>query len=158
MINLNPFYARGLVEYAESLDMLPILYEEASGILDGSGGTETERGGAEALVRFMRAFVPRGNRKSALKKFVALARDRLGIIDVEITAPHPLSPEQVTALSEGIRRSLKKPTKSPKVSVKLDESLLGGVRVTAGNRMIDYSIKQKISRLKGILREKVVRP
>jgi hypothetical protein len=165
MINLNSFYARGLVEYAEALDMLPILYEEASGILDGSGETEIGRG-ADALIRFMRA-VPRRNRKSVLKKFTALARDRLGIIDVEITAPHPLSPEQLSALSEGIRRPPEKngkpakPAKSPAVSVRIDESLLGGVRVIAGNRMTDYSIKQKIFRLREILcelREKVVRP
>ncbi|MDR1515402.1 MAG: hypothetical protein LBS45_06890, partial [Synergistaceae bacterium] len=106
MINLSSFYARGLVEYAESLDMLPILYEEASGILDGSGGTGMGRG-AEALVRFMRA-LPRRSRKLALKKFVVLAHDKLGMIDVEITSPRPLSPEQLSALSEGIRRSIKK--------------------------------------------------
>jgi hypothetical protein len=151
MINLNSFYARGLLEYAESLDMLQILYEEASGILDGSGGYETGRG-AEALIRFMRA-VPRKGRKPTLKKFAALAHDKLGMIDVEVTAPHPLSPEQLSALSEGIRRSLKK---NPALSVKLDESLLGGVKVTAGGRMTDYSIKRKIFRLEMSLREKVV--
>jgi hypothetical protein len=154
MINLNAFYARGLVEYAESLNILPLMYEEASGILcqpDGSGGTEAGRG-TEALVRFMRA-VPRRNRKSVLKKFAALAHDKLGMIDVEVTAPYPLSPEQLSALSEGIRRSLEK---NPVMSVKLDGTLLGGVRVIAGNRMTDYSIRRKISRLRGILREKVV--
>jgi F0F1-type ATP synthase delta subunit len=151
MISLNLFYARGLVEYAESLDILPILYEEASRILDGSGGTETGQG-TDALVRFMRA-VPRRNRKAVLKKFTALAHDKLGMIDVEVTAPHPLSPEQLSALSEGIRRSLEK---NPVISVKLDESLLGGVRIIAGNRMTDSSIKRKIFRLRGTLREKVV--
>jgi hypothetical protein len=151
MINLGSFYARGLVEYAESLDMLPILYEEASGILDGSGGTEMGRG-ADALIRFMRA-LPRKSRKPALKKFVALARGKLGIIDVEIIAPRPIAPEQLSALSEKIRRSLKK---NPALSVRIDGSLLGGVRVIEGNRMTDYSISRKIFRLREVLREKVV--
>ncbi|MDR1020554.1 MAG: F0F1 ATP synthase subunit delta [Synergistaceae bacterium] len=151
MINLNSFYARGLVEYAESLGMLPVLHEEASGILDGHAAAETNRA-TDALIRFMRA-VPRRDRRSVLKKFAALARDRLGMIDVDVTAPRPLSPEQLSALSDGIRRSLKK---NPVVSVRLDESLLGGVRVIAGNLMADYSIKQKISRLRRALREKVV--
>ncbi|MDR1514802.1 MAG: F0F1 ATP synthase subunit delta [Synergistaceae bacterium] len=150
-MNLDSFYARGLVEYAESLDMLPILYEVASGILDGLGGTERGRG-TDALIRFMRA-VPRGNRRSVLKKFAALTRGKLGIIDVEVTAPRPLSPEQLSALSEGIGRALKK---KPVVSVKLDDSLIGGIRVIAGNRMTDYSIRQKIFRLKQDIREKVV--
>jgi F0F1-type ATP synthase delta subunit len=109
----------------------------------------------EALVRFMRA-VPRKSRKSVLKKFAALAHDKLGMIDVEVSTPSPLSSEQLSALSEGIRRSLKTLEKNPVVSVKLDGSLLGGVRVIAGNRMTDYSIRRKISRLRGILRGKVV--
>ncbi|MDR1515847.1 MAG: F0F1 ATP synthase subunit delta [Synergistaceae bacterium] len=151
MINLDSLYARGLLEYAESLNMLPILYEEASGILDGREVTKMGPG-TDALIRFMRA-VSRGNRKSVLKKFAAAAHDKLGITDVEVTAPSPLSPEQLSVLSDGLRRSLKK---NPVLSVRLDDSLLGGVRVIAGNRMIDYSIKQKISRLRGILHEKVV--
>jgi F-type H+-transporting ATPase subunit delta len=151
MIKLDSLYARGLVEYAESLDMLPILYEVASEILDGSGGTE-KKNGTDALIRFMRA-IPRRDRRSVLKKFSALAHDKLGIIDVDVTAPYPLSPEQLSTLSEGIRMSLKK---NPAVSVKLDDSLIGGVRVIAGNRMTDYSIKQKIFRLKQDIREKVV--
>jgi F-type H+-transporting ATPase subunit delta len=75
------------------------------------------------------------------------------MIDVEITSPRPLSPEQLSALSEGIRRSIKK---NPELSVRLDDSLLGGVRVIAGNRMTDYSIGRKILRLREVLREKVV--
>ncbi|MDR1651655.1 MAG: F0F1 ATP synthase subunit delta, partial [Synergistaceae bacterium] len=81
------------------------------------------------------------------------AHDKLGMIDVEITSPRPLSPEQLSALSEGIRRSIKK---NPELSVRLDDSLLGGVRVIAGNRMTDYSIGRKILRLREVLREKVV--
>jgi F-type H+-transporting ATPase subunit delta len=138
------------MEYAESLDMLAVLCDEASGIL---GGADVKKGPvSDALVRFMRA-VPRKSRSPVLKKFVALARDKLGIIDVEVTAPGSILPEELSVLTEGLRRSL---GKNPVVSVKTDDSLLGGARVIAGNRVIDYSIKRKISMLKQALREKVV--
>jgi F0F1-type ATP synthase delta subunit len=150
MINLNSFYARGLVEYAESLDMLPVLCDEASGMLNG---IDAKKGPvSDALVRFMRA-VPRKKRSPVLKKFVGLALNKLGVIDVEVTVPGSLLPEELSVLTEGLRRSL---GKNPAVTVKTDESLLGGARVIAGNRMIDYSIKWKISMLKQALREKVV--
>jgi F0F1-type ATP synthase delta subunit len=106
----------------------------------------------DALVRYMRAG-PRETRRSVLRSFVSMARERLGLLDVEITSPAPLSPEQVSALSGRAGRIF---GKRPVITLKIDASLLGGVRVIAGNRLLDDSIKSGISRLKQALLEKVV--
>lgn len=72
-----------------------------------------------------------------------LARRR-GEVTASVTAAHALTDEQVAALTDQLRHSL-----GAKVTVDLtvDPALLGGMVVKVGSRMIDSSLKTKLSKL-----------
>jgi F-type H+-transporting ATPase subunit delta len=72
-----------------------------------------------------------------------LARRR-GEITASVTSAVPLSGEQQAHLTDALRRAL-----GAKVSVELktDRSLIGGLLVKVGSRLVDSSLKSKLQRL-----------
>jgi hypothetical protein len=151
MINIRAHYANGLLEYAAALDMLPEVYRLAVDILNDADGVK-ESPETDALLRYMRTIPPR-SRRSVLRAFVRKAHEKLELIDVEISAPYPLTEAQLAILARRIVRLFKK---QPVIVTKIDESLLGGVRVIAGKILLDDSIRQKISAMRHVLYEEVL--
>jgi F-type H+-transporting ATPase subunit delta len=84
-----------------------------------------------------------------IKAFQKILAKRRGEMTAEVTAARPLSAEQQAAVSEAIRRAAKSMGAGSKVSidVKVDPSLLGGLIVKVGSRMIDSSLKSKLQKL-----------
>jgi F-type H+-transporting ATPase subunit delta len=84
-----------------------------------------------------------------IKAFQKILANRRGEMTAEVTAARPLSPDQQAAVSEAIRRAAKSMGAGSKVSidVKVDPSLLGGLIVKVGSRMIDSSLKSKLQKL-----------
>lgn len=84
-----------------------------------------------------------------IKAFQKRLADKRGEMTAEVTAAHPLSAEQQAAVSEAIKRAAKSLGAGSKVSidVKVDPSLLGGLIVKVGSRMIDSSLKSKLQKL-----------
>jgi F0F1-type ATP synthase delta subunit len=151
MINFNVHYAHGLIEYSESLGIFPGLYHAAESIMEGS--EEIRRNlETDALVRYMK-IVPPKKRKSVLRRFLALAHEKLELMDVEVYSPFPLTDAQISILSRNLVKLFKK---NPVITIKVDKSLLGGVRVIAGKNLLDDSIKQNFSAMRQALYEEVL--
>ena len=79
-----------------------------------------------------------------IKAFHKLLADKRGEMTAEVTAAHPLTDAQKAAVSDAIKRVV-----GGKVSIdmKIDPSLLGGLVVRVGSRMIDSSVRTKLQKL-----------
>src|SRR5262249_20611481 len=100
------------------------------------------------LTRDFLAVVARNRRLFAvpamIEAFLAqLARGR-GEVTAEVTAAQELSQAQQDALGEQLRRAV---GSQVAIDVKVDRSLLGGMVVKIGSRMIDGSLKGRLQRL-----------
>ena len=77
-------------------------------------------------------------------QFEALKNAREGAADVEIVSAFPLDGSQLVELVVGLERKFKRKLK-PAVSV--DASLIGGVRVTVGDEVLDTSVRAQLARM-----------
>ncbi len=107
-----------------------------------------DRAGVGELTRRFVLLVARNRRLFALDRMIAaylaeLARRR-GEITARVTSATALDDEQQRALVETLRNEV-----GAKVQVELevDPSLIGGLIVRVGSRMIDNSIRSKLQRL-----------
>jgi F-type H+-transporting ATPase subunit delta len=77
--------------------------------------------------------------------FKALVARERGEVVAEVTSAHPLSDAQKAQLVDTLKDGV---TKTIKLDAKVDPSLLGGLVVKIGSRMIDSSLKTKLNSLK----------
>ena len=82
--------------------------------------------------------------------FKALMADHRGEVTAEVTAARPMSDAQTTALVDQIKAAT---GRAVKLNVTVDESIIGGLVVKVGSRMIDTSIKSKLSRMQNAMKE-----
>lgn len=128
----------------------PVISRAAQGkaiaaVLQAAGTSEITRKFIGLVAQNRRLFaVP-----AMIKAFQKILANRRGEMTAEVTAARALSPEQQAAVSEAIRRAAKSMGAGSKVSidVKVDPSLLGGLIVKVGSRMIDSSLKSKLQKL-----------
>jgi F-type H+-transporting ATPase subunit delta len=78
-----------------------------------------------------------------------IAADR-GEVTAEVTAARPLSAAQTEALAKTLKASV---GKDVRLAVKVDESLIGGLVVKVGSRMIDTSLRSKLANLQNVMKE-----
>lgn len=83
-------------------------------------------------------------------QIAALIADDRGEVSAEVVSAVPLTDAQTQALSETIAKGA---GKDIKMNVKVDESLIGGLVVRVGSRMIDTSIRSKLANLQNIMKE-----
>jgi F-type H+-transporting ATPase subunit delta len=107
-----------------------------------------ERVGVTELTRRCVLVVAQNRRLFALSSMIngylaELARRR-GEIKAEVTSARPLSAAQLQALEETLREIL---GGKAEVGVTVDPSLIGGLIVKVGSRMIDNSLRSKLQRL-----------
>jgi len=90
--------------------------------------------------RNRRLFVLPGVIAGYLKELAA----RRGEVTAEVTAAKPLTPAQTEAVNEQLRKAV-----GGKVAVdlRIDPTLIGGLVVKVGSRMVDASLKSKLARL-----------
>lgn len=85
-----------------------------------------------------------------IRTFLTLAARQRGEITAEVASAHPLTEDQLAALTETLRASA---GKDVNLSTKVDPALLGGLIVKMGSRMIDSSLRTKLSSLKTAMKE-----
>ena len=73
-----------------------------------------------------------------------LARER-GEVSADVASAHPLTPDQLTALKDALRVQI---GKDVQVNTRVDPALLGGLIVKVGSKMIDSSLRTKLTNLK----------
>ena len=80
-----------------------------------------------------------------LKDFrTLLARER-GEVSADVVSAHTLTPDQMNALRDALRAQV---GKDVQINTSVDPNLLGGLVVKLGSKMIDSSLKTKLSNLR----------
>lgn len=83
--------------------------------------------------------------RQMISAFQAYLAERRGQATAEVTSASELSEQQRSALSDALKSAM---GTSVSVETKVDPSLLGGLVVKVGSRMIDTSLRTKLSRLR----------
>jgi F-type H+-transporting ATPase subunit delta len=91
-----------------------------------------------------------GNRRlfavpAVIEAYLAKLAERRGEVTAEVTAAQPLSDPQHNSLTEQLRRVV---GSRVAIDVRVDPSLLGGMIVKIGSRMVDGSLKGRLQRLR----------
>lgn len=80
----------------------------------------------------------------------ALAAAERGEVTAEVTTAKPLTETQATALRSALKASV---GKDVELAVTVDESLIGGLVIKVGSRMVDSSIRSKLANLQNVMKE-----
>ena len=107
-----------------------------------------EKIGASALTQRFAGVVATNRRLFVLPgmidAYLAELASRRGEMTAEVTAATPLSDAQTKALVDQLKKAV---GAKVSVDVSVDPSLLGGLVVKVGSRMIDFSLRTKLSKL-----------
>ncbi len=85
-----------------------------------------------------------------LAALTAMIADEKGEVTAEVTAAAELSKAQATKLAATLKKSV---GKDVKLNISVDESLIGGLVVKVGSKMIDTSIRAKLASLQNSMKE-----
>lgn len=80
---------------------------------------------------------------------LALAERERGILPVEVETAAPLEPRRQAALEQALHRSA---GRTPRVLWRREPSLIGGLVVRAGGRVIDASLRGRLARLEHLIK------
>ncbi|MGY8985657.1 MAG: F0F1 ATP synthase subunit delta [Sphingomonadales bacterium] len=86
-----------------------------------------------------------GSLISVLASFKIFVAAYKGEVTADVVSAHPLSDAQTKALKKSLKATM---SKEVNFDVRVDESLLGGLIVKIGSRMVDSSLKSKLENLK----------
>lgn len=143
MARLTKRYAAALLDFAKSEGKLEEIYRQALPIVKHSEDVEYEPIGKELAI-FLK-HVLENDVEPVMRSFVELARQELGILDVEIIAPVKPLPEQLARIEE---RLIRLSNKRVDMEVTIDPELIGGLRIIAGDVVIDNTIKVSLNDIK----------
>lgn len=111
-------------------------------------GILLDKAGVGALTRNFFNLVARNRRLFAApdmaRAFKALAAKSRGEVTAEVASAHPLTDAQAEALKAALKATV---GKDVTLATKVDPSLIGGLVVKLGSRMVDSSLKTKLSNL-----------
>lgn len=79
-----------------------------------------------------------------IESFLGRLAERRGEVTAQVTAAQDLTPAQREAVNEQLRKAV---GRKVAVDIRVDPSLLGGLVVKVGSRMVDASLKSKLHRL-----------
>lgn len=138
-------------EALESLVRSPVFsaddQERALGaVLDAAKFSDTTTNFLKLVARNRRLFAVR----DMVRGYRALVSQHKGEITAEVTSAVALTDEQSAALGDTIKASL---GQEVQIVTSVDETLLGGLVVKVGSRMIDNSLKTKLDNLKIAMKE-----
>ena len=80
----------------------------------------------------------------------AMIADEKGEVTAEVSAAAELSAAQASKLAATLKKSV---GKDVKLNIAVDESLIGGLVVKVGSKMIDTSIRSKLATLQNAMKE-----
>ncbi len=82
--------------------------------------------------------------RSIAEQFEQYRAEEEGYLDVEVCSAYPLEDGERDKLTAVLQTTL---GKQPRLHVRVDESLIGGVLIKAGDRVIDASVRGQVQRL-----------
>ena len=142
MANLIERYAADLLEYGKGQGELEDFYTYAFILVNkiGTGITHIP----DKLASFLR-IVPPKDVKPVLFKFIDICREHWKILDVKVFSAAPLTEAQQAALESKLVGTF---NKQVHMVVRVDPSLLGGLRIIAGYTVMDNTIKKRLGEMK----------
>ena len=84
-----------------------------------------------------------------IKQYESLVAQSRGETEAEVTAARALKDSEITELKSALKAKL---GKEPRLHTKTDPSLLGGLVVKVGSRMIDSSLRTKLDGLRAAMK------
>jgi F-type H+-transporting ATPase subunit delta len=88
--------------------------------------------------------------RDMIKSYRALLAEHRGEVTAEVTSAETLSDAQLGALKDELRISI---GRDVQIETRIDASLLGGLVVKVGSRMVDSSLRTKLQSLKIAMKE-----
>ena len=88
--------------------------------------------------------------REMIRAFAAFAARHKGEVDAQVTVAEPLKKEHLEALKQTIAQSA---GKNVQLDVKVDPSIIGGLKVKLGSRMVDASLKTKLNSIRIAMKE-----
>jgi F-type H+-transporting ATPase subunit delta len=85
----------------------------------------------------------------AIRDFEALVAKLKGEVEADVTSAHPLSDAQTAALKAALKAKF---GRDPLLNAKVDPTILGGLVVKVGSKMIDSSLRAKLNGLRLAMR------
>lgn len=148
---------RGLLAGSEDLRRLvrsPVLGRDAQGagmqaVMEAAGLTELVRNFVGVVVGNRRLFALEGMIAAFLEE---LARRR-GEVTADVWSAQELTEAQLSAVSDALKRAI---GQKVRVRAQVDPGLIGGLMVKVGSRLVDASIRTRLTRLQSALKAPVV--
>jgi F-type H+-transporting ATPase subunit delta len=123
----------------------PVLSREAQGKAIGALAADAK---LSPLTRNFLGLLAQNRRLFALPDMIAGYLNRLaekrGEVTAHVVAAQDLSPQQREAVNEQLRKAV---GRKVAIDLEIDPSLLGGLVVRVGSRMVDASLRSKLNRL-----------
>jgi F-type H+-transporting ATPase subunit delta len=144
-----------LIKFQQLCDLSPDLVRLVrSPVIDSDDqaralGAVLEKEGVSALSRNFFALVAKNRRlfsaPDMVRAFLALAAKARGEVTAEVASAYPLTDAQSAELKAVLKQTV---GKDVTLATKIDPSLLGGLIVKLGSRMVDSSLKTKLAGLR----------
>ena len=150
-------------KWSEALALMSLVANDPTmnDVLDNPKMTKAQKGELFASVctdkiddasRNLIMLLAENGRLSALpaiaEQFEALRSADEGIVEAEVTSAMPLTSDQESVLKESLKKKL---GSEITLTTKVDESLIGGVVIRAGDMVIDGSIQSQLASLSNAL-------
>ncbi|MGN1410858.1 MAG: ATP synthase F1 subunit delta [Eubacteriales bacterium] len=132
-------------EYLHLLINPAVAKEQRISLVTGAFGGEN--GVHRYLLNFMRLMTERGlatELPACFDEYEQMYFEKFGIVRVKAVSAFPLSEEQKKRLEEKLAKNT---GKRVEVEYAVDKTLLGGMRLDFGNRMIDDSVETKLKEI-----------
>jgi len=88
--------------------------------------------------------------RDIIRAYAALAASHRGEVAAEVTVAEPLSPAHLTEIDNMLHAVT---GKTVRLGVRVDPSIIGGLVVKLGSRMVDTSLRTKLNALKHVMKE-----
>ena len=146
MASMIDRYVNDLFDYAVENNQLENYYNIAVTLIRGSGGGDSDgmENIPDELYSFLR-LLPNDDADAVISKFFEMARERLGLLDVKIYSAAPLTFAQWTDVETKLTDMF---GKDISLVMKVDKSLIGGLRIVVGHIIIDNTIKTRLAEMK----------
>lgn len=86
---------------------------------------------------------------AAIKAFESLLAGKRGEVDAQVSSARPLSDSELATLRGAIKSRI---GRDPRLETKVDPSILGGLVVQVGSKMIDTSLRTKLNAIRIAMR------
>lgn len=140
---------------AESADLTRLVRSPVFARDQQAKGMEAvlKKAGAGDLTRRLVLLLAQKRRLFALTGIIRAFEDLLakhrGEVGAEIISARPLSAEEIAELKRTLKAKL---GREPKLELHVDPTLLGGLRLKIGSRMIDSSLRTKLDSLRAAMK------